>query len=256
MFQLKHAISKYLLVYPLLFMFQMCDVAEQASLEQIIGELFNQNDVDSKVIQSLWNIIIKQLNTPSSPNNTRTSLSTSMLPNIQGGDNSRTRDDLLLIGGLNVISMIARIQPDIITPDKVRLLTQIASLPTNHGKGLLNNSNIATDTANNEGITMSNASDNANGDSELATSNVKKMQDSNDMQSSSLLYIHILKSVAKCLQHCRGGSLASVMFRIQVQSKKENQPTTLTDLQVLFEYGCYLSIAKSQKLWCFDLLSS
>lgn len=82
---------------------QMCDSSESASLEQIIGELFAQEDVSKSVIASLWIIALTQF--PES-----------------GERYSRS-------GALNILAIIARVQPEILTTARIFQLSQIALQP-------------------------------------------------------------------------------------------------------------------------------
>ena len=100
----------------------MCneDRAEQTSLEEIIGALFLANEVDKSVVAALWTIITPTTGTtdaggfssgePTVPiDNARNSL-------VSGGGVSLP---MLLPGALNVLAMIAKQQPDLVTPAKV-----------------------------------------------------------------------------------------------------------------------------------------
>ena len=105
---------------------EMCneDRAEQTSLEEIIGSLFLANEVDKSVVAALWTIITPTTGTAAGG----------------GGGVASTNDDdshaignnntvsgigggvslpLLLPGALNVLAMIAKLQPDLVTPAKV-----------------------------------------------------------------------------------------------------------------------------------------
>ena len=93
---------------------EMCneDRAEQASLEEIIGSLFLANEVDKSVVAALWALI-----TPATTG--------SAAGSAAGGDLMTTNDGAsgslpsVLPGALSVLAMIARLQPDLVTPAKV-----------------------------------------------------------------------------------------------------------------------------------------
>lgn len=78
----------------------MCDVSESASLEQIIGELFSKDEVDKNVIPELWNMALKNDG------------NTSELELQHAADS------------LNILSMIAKFQPEILSSSRIRLIAQ------------------------------------------------------------------------------------------------------------------------------------
>ena len=78
----------------------MCDESEAASLEQIIGELFSKNEVDKNVITELWNMALK--------NN----------GNLSELELQHSADSL------NILSMIAKFQPEILSSSRIRLIAQ------------------------------------------------------------------------------------------------------------------------------------
>lgn len=78
----------------------MCDESEAASLEQIIGELFSKNEVDKNVITELWNMALK--------NN----------GNLSELELQHAADSL------NILSMIAKFQPEILSSSRIRLIAQ------------------------------------------------------------------------------------------------------------------------------------
>ena len=78
----------------------MCDESEAASLERIIGELFSKNEVDKNVITELWNMALK--------NN----------GNLSELELQHAADSL------NILSMIAKFQPEILSSSRIRLIAQ------------------------------------------------------------------------------------------------------------------------------------
>ena len=83
---------------------QMCDSSELASLEQIIGELFAQENVCKSVVTSLWNIALSQSKDIS----------------------ERVRKS----GSLNILAIVAKFQPDILTAVRIQQISQIVLQPT------------------------------------------------------------------------------------------------------------------------------
>ena len=114
----------------------MCneDRAEQTSLEEIIGSLFLANEVDKSVIAALWTIITPTATTTANVGNSSADGSNTHIDSVSatnthvnGGGVSLP---LLLPGALNVLAMIAKLQPDLVTPAKVRLVIDAALAPS------------------------------------------------------------------------------------------------------------------------------
>ena len=75
---------------------QMCDCSELASLEQIVGILFEKEEVDKLVITALWGVATKR---------------GSVLTDLRNSS-----------GALNVIAMIAKFVPNVLSSSKVQLV--------------------------------------------------------------------------------------------------------------------------------------
>ena len=82
---------------------QMCDSSELASLEQIIGELFAQEDVSKSVVTCLWNIALSQ--------------------------STDTTERVRKSGSLNILAIVAKFQPEILTAVRIHQISQMILQP-------------------------------------------------------------------------------------------------------------------------------
>ena len=138
---------------------EMCDSSELASLEQIIGVLFSTDAIDASVVSALW---IMALSTSSS-----LPPSTSLSPSHPSDTDKKT-----MAGALNIIAMVAKFQPSIITASRVYQISQISLLSS-----LSSLASIQKDNCVNDG----------------------KWEG----------HIDVLKAASRCLQMSSGGGLSS-----------------------------------------------
>lgn len=170
----------------------MCDVSESASLEQIIGELFSKNEVDKNVIPELWNMALK--------NNGNTSEL-----ELQHAADS-----------LNILSMIAKFQPEILSSSRIRLIAQNGiseslNYLNRYNETKSNKLKIGNDKNGNE--ENENENDKENISSNIARNISKNEENKNDDRVEKSVvgdrgreevewtaYLNILKASMKCIQ--------------------------------------------------------
>jgi hypothetical protein len=204
----------------------MCDASESASLEQIIGELFSKNEVDKNVIPELWNMALKFNG------------NTSELELQHAADS------------LNILSMIAKFQPEILSSSRIRLIAQNGiseslNYLNRYNETKANKLNIGNDKNGNDENENENDKENRNG-------NINKNEEnkSDDRVEKSVVgdrgreevewtaHLNILKASMKCIQMI---TVKNVLLETKEQERGSERGSAEEDVKAACS-ACFIPI--------------